>query len=326
MKFSDEYKAELRQYDPDNEALARMKAAVMAKTNAPEKPRNAMPLTKRIAIFGGSAAACAIIAICAVKLTPIVSNGTKLAADSVISFAEVTADNGAGGSSGGNSDLSMAAENAPAYEADEYDEMAEDGGAFDLESDSPDSAPGHGFAPEFSKDAAATSVPNADSCGEVPVNDNSSASTDDAEVYSEEVAFEDETECATGEPEDFTECSTGEITCETDECEDETVDESLLNDGGVNAEMFGSGYFSTIIEISADGETVWVYGDAQHNSKMRFARISTQEEGADSLPCEELLNITDGEIYLVRLEKGRPNCIYVTDSSGTLWGKYRRNG
>lgn len=326
MKFSDEYKAELTQYDPDTEALARMKAAVMAKTNAPENPRNAMPLTKRIAIFGGSAAACAIIAICAVKLTPIVSNGSKLAADSMISCAEVTADNGAGGSSDGNNDLSMEAENAPAYEDDEYNDKAFDSGSFGLESARPGIVPDAGLAPESGKDATATSVPNAGSCLEVPVDDNPSASADDAEVYSDEVVLEDETECATGEPEDFTECVTGDMTWETDCCEDETVDESLLNDGGVNAEMFGSGYFSTVIEISTDGETVWVYGDAQHNSKMRFARVSTQEEGADSLPCEELLNITDGEIYLVRLEKGRPNCIYVTDSSGTLWGKYRRNG
>ena len=114
----------------------------------------------------------------------------------------------------------------------------------------------------------------------------------------------------------------------SEEYEDDSVEaeEAEPNDGGVNAEMFGEGYVSTVIEISADGKTVWVYGDGEHKSKGRYMRISTTERGGDGLPSAVLLNTTDGLHYLVKLEKGAPNCIYITDSAGNLLGKYRKNG
>ena len=54
-------------------------------------------------------------------------------------------------------------------------------------------------------------------------------------------------------------------------------------------------------------------------------RVSTAERGGDELPSVTLLNTADGLQYLVKLRKGAPNCIYITDSAGNFLGKYRKN-
>ena len=87
MRFSDEYKREMRALEPDEQSLARMKAAVMKAVSEQEKPKNALPLTKRIAVFGGSAAACALIAVCAVKLAPILTKTDSIISNETQSFA-----------------------------------------------------------------------------------------------------------------------------------------------------------------------------------------------------------------------------------------------
>lgn len=363
MKFSDEYKKELRSLDPDEEALARMKAAVMNAVQQ-EKPKNALPLAKRVAVFGSSAAACALIAVCAVKLVPVLAKSNNIVADetqSCASFAEApesfTPDSAAADlaeidKSGGffiAEDCTAAAEDgqsadSPAFEAPIFSLRTDETGSEAADGLSPDNADtAANSADGGNTTATATTTAKAEPAAESP--DNSIAPDSGAgdklpdnggfinpTWFTEEAAAESsewddyETEC---EAEYSTECVTEEAFDESsEEYEDDTAEaeEVVLNDGGVNAEMFGEGYVSTVIEISADGKTVWVYGDGEHKSKGRYMRVSTTERGGDGLPSAVLLNTTDGLHYLVKLEKGAPNCIYITDSAGNLLGKYRKNG
>lgn len=368
MKFSDEYKKEMRSFDPDEETLARMKAAVMNAVKQ-KKPRNALPLAKRVAVFGGSAAACALIAVCAVKLAPVLTKSNKIVADetqSSVSCAEApesfapdsaAADLAENDKSGGffiAEDCTIAGEggqsaDSPAFEApifslstDEIESEAAD----ELPPDNADTAANSADGGNTTAPAATTA--KTEPAAESPDNGIAPDSSDldsgagdklpdnggfiEPTRFTEEAAaetsewFDSETEC---EAECSTECVTEEAFDESsEEYEDNSVEaeEAEPNDGGVNAEMFGEGYVSTVIEISADGKTVWVYGDGEHKSKGRYMRISTTERGGDGLPSAVLLNTTDGLHYLVKLEKGAPNCIYITDSAGNLLGKYRKNG
>lgn len=352
MKFSDEYKREMRALEPDEQSLARMKAAVMKAVSEQEKPKNALSLTKRIAVFGGSAAACALIAVCAVKLAPIltktdsiISNETQ-SSTSLADAASVSAADSCDNSdtacdvdkSGG---LTFAEDCAASEEPEDYSSfdapifsLTEKGSVESSKTDelppAPDnSADANGFdGGEIANPASADADKRPPDNGILSVPSEYTAEATE-EFVSEEYEYDFETECST-------ECATYDATYEsfdgsyeTGEYEEEETDEfadAVPNDGGVNAEMFGKGYVSTVIEISADEKTVWVYGDGEHKSKGRYMRVSTTERGGEELPSAELLNTADGLSYLVQLEKGAPNCIYVTDSSGRLLGKYRKNG
>lgn len=363
MKFSDEYKKELRSLDPDEEALARMKAAVMNAVQQ-EKPKNALPLAKRVAVFGGSAAACALIAVCAVKLVPVLAKSNNIVADETMSCASCAeapesfapdsaadaADLAEIDKSGGffiAEDCTVADENgqsadSPAFEApifslrtDEIDSEAAD----KLPPDNADTAAD--FIDNSNMVVPATTTAKAEPVAEFPDDSIAPDSSDldsgasdklpDNGGFIEPTWFTEEAAAETGEWYDSeTECVTEDAFYESseEEYEDDTVEaeEVVPNDGGVNAEMFGEGYVSTVIELSADGKTVWVYGDGEHKSKGRYMRVSTTERGGDGLPSAVLLNTTDGLHYLIKLEKGAPNCIYITDSAGNLLGKYRKNG
>lgn len=371
MKFSDEYKREMRAAEPDGEALARMKAAVM-KAVQQEKPKNALPLSKRIALFGGSAAACALIAVCAVKLAPVISKTDKITTNETLSYAicaedtaaEITMDTAAdfadADKSGGHAfaeDRTAADEGgldagSPAFDVPIFSQRTDDAGSSEAADELPlipeDAQTDIDFIGSGEMAASATTTaknePDASVAGNgAPDNgapDNGAPDKlpdiggfSEPEWYTEESDMEPdewndaETECET---ECITECVTEEAFDESSEdiYENDTVEaeEVVPNDGGVNAEMFGEGYLSTVIEISADGRTVWVYGDGEHKSKGRYMRVSTAERGGDGLPSAVLLNTADGLQYLVELEKGAPNCIYITDSAGNFLGKYRKNG
>lgn len=354
MKFSDEYKREMRAAEPDGEALARMKAAVM-KAVQQEKPKNALPLSKRLALFGGSAAACALIAVCAVKLAPVISKTDKLATNKTLSYescaedtaAEITMDTAAdfadADKSGGHAfaeDRTAADEGgldagSPAFDVPIFNQRTDDAGSSEAANELPLVPEGAEADIDFidSSKICATVTATAKNEPDLSVAGNGAPDklTDigafsDPEWYTEESVMETdewddaETECTAEE--------TWDASSESEEIEEESAEseEVVPNDGGVNAEMFGEGYLSTVIEISADGRTVWVYGDGEHKSKGRYMRVSTKERGGDGLPSAVLLNTADGLQYLVKLRKGAPNCIYITDSAGNFLGKYRKNG
>lgn len=343
MRFSDEYKREMRALEPDEQSLARMKAAVMKAVSEQEKPKNALPLTKRIAVFGGSAAACALIAVCAVKLAPILTKTDSIISNETQSFAscaDVTTPALAAGSFddseaacdvGKGGGLTFAEDCAASEEPEDYPSFdapifsltekgsVESGKTDELPPAPDNSADANDFdGGEIAEPASADADKRSPDNGILSVPDEYTEEATE-EFVSEEYEYDFETECST-------ECAyeSFDASYETDEYEEET--NAVPNDGGVNAEMFGKGYVSTVIEISADEKTVWVYGDGEHKSKGRYMRVSTTERGGKELPSAELLNTADGLSYLVQLEKGAPNCIYVTDSSGRLLGKYRKNG
>ena len=358
MKFSDEYKREMRSFDPDEETLARMKAAVM-KAVQQEKPKNALPLSKRIALLGGSAAACALIAVCAVKLAPVISKTDKLATNKTLSYAncaedtaaEITMDTAAdfadADKSGGHAfaeDRTAADEGgldagSPAFDVPIFSQRTDDAGSSEAADELPLIPEGAETDIDFidSSEICAPVTATAKNEPDLSVAGNGApdklpdiGAFSDPEWYTEESVMETD-EWNDAETECETECATEETwdaSSESEDIEEESAEseEVVPNDGGVNAEMFGEGYLSTVIEISADGRTVWVYGDGEHKSKGRYMRVSTKERGGDGLPSATLLNTADGLQYLVELEKGAPNCIYITDSAGNFLGKYRKNG
>lgn len=362
MKFSDEYKREMRAAEPDGEALARMKAAVM-KAVQQEKPKNALPFSRRLALFGGSAAACALIAVCAVKLAPLISKTDKITTNETLSYAscaedtaaEITMDAAAdfadADKSGGHAfaeDCTAADEggldaSSPAFDVPIFSQRTDDAGSSEAADELPLIPEGAETDIDFidSSEICAPVTTTAKNEPDLSVAGNGApdklpdiGAFSEPEWYTEESVMETdewddaETECET---ECITECTaeeTWDVSSESEEIEEESAksEEVVPNDGGVNAEMFGEGYLSTVIEISADGRTVWVYGDGEHKSKGRYMRVSTAERGGDELPSVTLLNTADGLQYLVKLRKGAPNCIYITDSAGNFLGKYRKNG
>lgn len=103
MDFREEYKKSAESLSPDNEAMERMKAAVLAKiaeeqsggaahgapadnkAESPEpKPKKPLPL-RRIAYIGGAAAACALITISAFTFLPMIKRTNGMIED--ISFS-----------------------------------------------------------------------------------------------------------------------------------------------------------------------------------------------------------------------------------------------
>lgn len=358
MKFSDEYKREMRSFDPDEETLARMKAAVM-KAVKQEKPKNALPLSKRIALLGGSAAACALIAVCAVKLAPVISKTDKLATNETLSYAccaedtaaEITMDTAADFADADKSGDHAFAEDrtaadeggldagSPAFDVPIFSQRTDDAGSSEAADELPLIPEGAETDIDFidSSEICAPVTATAKNEPDLSVAGNGApdklpdiGAFSDPEWYTEESVMETD-EWNDAETECETECATEETwdaSSESEDIEEESAEseEVVPNDGGVNAEMFGEGYLSTVIEISADGRTVWVYGDGEHKSKGRYMRVSTAERGGDELPSVTLLNTADGLQYLVKLEKGAPNCIYITDSAGNFLGKYRKNG
>lgn len=307
MNFSEECKIAAQSLNPDSEALARMKANVLKQIAAQEnsaqstenilsKPKNSLPMARRIAVFGGSAAACAVIALCAVKLAPVFNDSSKLTNFDAISSnesADIKKDNGtAGGEAFDRAENEELGNSADAYSADSL-KSAEDG----------------------------------------YVDEKSFEKDDNAERFSDEEAADDAVleECEVDETEEYAE--TEDMTMEAFDGESfDSVDESeeteiivTPNVGGKEALMFGEGYVSTVVNISEDRSTIWIYGDGDHSSKSRYMLVSAEALGADDLPSVVLLNETDGAQYLVKLEKGRPNCIYVYDSDGNFLGKYRKN-
>lgn len=94
MNFKDEYKKSAESISPDREAIDRMKAAVLAKIadeneKLPEVPseraysaetsprRKPLPL-KRIAVIGGTVAACAVITVSAFTLLPSLKSSNNM--------------------------------------------------------------------------------------------------------------------------------------------------------------------------------------------------------------------------------------------------------
>lgn len=387
MNFSEEYKIAAQSLNPDSEALARMKANVLKKiaegentaATAQEKPKNSIPLTRRIALFGGSAAACAVIALSAVKLVPIFTQSNKIVgadtmgaetdnnAEIEISDGEVNADAGAYSIESANAaedgdvgekqmDTAVVAGGQNGDFDGIYDGAFEDSTEMAVEEEDEVEDAQEGADNSYVLTEPVTQVPDNTQVPEnmeVPENEDvpiieevsengditdSTANSNDSSAYTEDVTDDciDEAveESADDDFEDITaEAVTEEMTLEscddTDEMYDWETEESVIditpNEGGVEALMFGENYVSTVISISEDNATIWVYGDGDHNSKGRYVLISEQSIGASDLPSVVLLNETDGEQYLVQLEKGRPNCIYVYDSSGRLLGKYKKN-
>lgn len=99
MDFREEYKKSAESLSPDNEAMERMKAAVLAKiaeeqsggaahgaaadnkAESPEpKPKRPLPL-RRIAYVGGAAAACALITISAFTFLPMIKRTNGMIED-----------------------------------------------------------------------------------------------------------------------------------------------------------------------------------------------------------------------------------------------------
>ncbi len=94
MDFREEYKKSAESLSPDNEAMERMKAAVLAKiaeeqsgapadnkAESPEpKPKKPLPL-RRIAYVGGAVAACALITISAFTFLPMIKRTNGMIED-----------------------------------------------------------------------------------------------------------------------------------------------------------------------------------------------------------------------------------------------------
>ncbi len=78
MDFREEYKKQAEVMTPSAEAMERMTAKIMEQVNAPVK--KAIPF-KRIAYIGGTVAACAVIAVGAVRLLPAMDNTLETAAE-----------------------------------------------------------------------------------------------------------------------------------------------------------------------------------------------------------------------------------------------------
>lgn len=332
MNFKDEYKKSAENISPDKEAIARMKAAVMAKIEAdpegsadiPEK-KKPLPL-RRIAYIGGAAAACACITLAAVVLNSRLNSSDNMISGSVSSAASMEMASDENNSSMQITDLPAYDADAPESangnslptsqesSADEADEVAEDASEYDEAVDqSIDETPaydpisdGNGFTGDLPENAIATDGNDSDEksdysdqvSGDMPTDDISDNGTLPDEVGDD---WYDDAE-AEGGWYDEAEADIEEDVPEYEECEDEVVTDDCESD---DSEEPGNGLSVIVYQLTFDG--IDYFPDSS---------ISAIDCPPD---CISVVNTADDRDYLIYLDG---NVLYLFSGNGAFIGAF----
>lgn len=332
MNFKDEYKKSAESISPDKEAIARMKAAVMAKieadpegsTDIPEK-KKPLPL-RRIAYIGGAAAACACITLAAVVLISRLNSSDNMISGSVSSAASMEMASDENNSSMQITDLPAYDADAPESangnslptsqesSADEADEVAEDASEYDEAVDqSIDETPaydpisdGNGFAGDLPENAIATDSNDSDEksdysdqvSGDMPTDDISDNGTLPDEVGDD---WYDDAE-AEGGWYDEAEADIEEDVADYEECEDEVVTDDCESD---DSEEPGNGLSVIVYQLTFDG--IDYFPDSS---------ISAIDCPPD---CISVVNTADDRDYLIYLDG---NLLYLFSGNGAFIGAF----
>lgn len=332
MNFKDEYKKSAESISPDKEAIARMKAAVMAKIEAdpegsadiPEK-KKPLPL-RRIAYIGGAAAACACITLAAVVLNSRLNSSDNMISGSVSSAASMEMASDENNSSMQITDLPAYDADAPESakgnslptsqesSADEADEVAEDASEYDEAVDqSIDETPaydpisdGNGFTGDLPENAIATDGNDSDEksdysdqvSGDMPTDDISDNGTLPDEVGD---GWYDDAE-AEGGWYDEAEADIEEDVPDYEECEDEVVTDDCESD---DSEEPGNGLSVIVYQLTFDG--IDYFPDSS---------ISAIDCPPD---CISVVNTADDRDYLIYLDG---NVLYLFSGNGAFIGAF----
>lgn len=332
MNFKDEYKKSAENISPDKEAIARMKAAVMAKIEAdpegsadiPEK-KKPLPL-RRIAYIGGAAAACACITLAAVVLNSRLNSSDNMISGSVSSAASMEMASDENNSSMQITDLPAYDADAPESangnslptsqesSADEADEVAEDASEYDEAVDqSIDETPaydpvsdGNGFTGDLPENAIATDGNDSDEksdysdqvSGDMPTDDISDNGTLPDEVGD---GWYDDAE-AEGGWYDKAEADIEEDVPDYEECEDEVVTDDCESD---YSEEPGNGLSVIVYQLTFDG--IDYFPDSN---------ISAIDCPPD---CISVVNTADDRDYLIYLDG---NVLYLFSGNGAFIGAF----
>lgn len=332
MNFKDEYKKSAENISPDKEAIARMKAAVMAKieadpegsTDIPEK-KKPLPL-RRIAYIGGAAAACACITLAAVVLISRLNSSDNMISGSVSSAASMEMASDENNSSMQITDLPAYDADAPESakgnslptsqesSADEADEVAEDASEYDEAVDqSIDEPPaydpisdGNGFTGDLPENAIATDGNDSDEksdysdqvSGDMPTDDISDNGTLPDEVGD---GWYDDAE-AEGGWYDEAEADIEEDVPDYEECEDEVVTDDCESD---DSEEPGNGLSVIVYQLTFDG--IDYFPDSS---------ISAIDCPPD---CISVVNTADDRDYLIYLDG---NVLYLFSGNGAFIGAF----
>lgn len=333
MNFKDEYKKSAESISPDKEAIARMKAAVMAKIEAdpegsadiPEK-KKPLPL-RRIAYIGGAAAACACITLAAVVLNSRLNSSDNMISGSVSSAASMEMASDENNSSMQITDLPAYDADAPESakgnslptsqesSADEADEVAEDASEYDEAVDqSIDETPaydpisdGNGFAGDLPENAIATDGNDSDEksdysdqvSGDMPTDDISDNGTLPDEVGD---GWYDDAEAEGDGSYDEAEADIEEDVPEYEECEDEVVTDDCESD---DPEEPGNGLSVIVYQLTFDG--IDYFPDSS---------ISAIDCPPD---CISVVNTADDRDYLIYLDG---NVLYLFSGNGAFIGAF----
>lgn len=332
MNFKDEYKKSAESISPDKEAIARMKAAVMAKieadpegsTDIPEK-KKPLPL-RRIAYIGGAAAACACITLAAVVLISRLNSSDNMISGSVSSAASMEMASDENNSSMQITDLPAYDADAPESakgnslptsqesSADEADEVAEDASEYDEAVDqSIDETPaydpisdGNGFTGDLPENAIATDGNDSDEksdysdqvSGDMPTDDISDNGTLPDEVGD---GWYDDAEAEGGWYDDA-EADIEEDVPDYEECEDEVVTDDCESD---DSEEPGNGLSVIVYQLTFDG--IDYFPDSS---------ISAIDCPPD---CISVVNTADDRDYLIYLDG---NVLYLFSGNGAFIGAF----
>lgn len=156
MNFRDEYKKEISEISPDEAALERIRSGVAKRLAEPEVTKKKPLPLRRIAVIGGSAAACLVIGVTAVAITGGGRSFTNKTNNMNGSIAPTAGASGGGMMGGANAAPNLGMSSTPNFDNVNEADCTDQGGMSNTEDIMGSDGYGDAYAGEFSPD---TSIP-----------------------------------------------------------------------------------------------------------------------------------------------------------------------